>query len=396
MAVFCFPVSAAQQYPQKTSSASGDVSAYCTIEFRGFATDEFSLNFWDNRNANGAYYESAELYAPVRFHVSVTLRNRSSKIQVADLNNFRLSVSGFNVASSFSSSLFFDFYGITFLDASGVDVYDVSYNNSSNTAMAWSVDFRDRNSLVLEPDEQRDYSFDIYIPAYYRNQSPTPLPSVGLSATTFNSSTWGITQVPTFTAYTIEEYANVQEGWWSYLVRSLQRIVNGNQGPYEEVEDGANDLADSATDSSSVLNDIHAQEEQWYNANSSAIEATGLSNYHWSTGQALGLNAVVGQFSQVWSALGDWTLVYTFTLILSLATFILRHRPSTKMQQRMKLRDAATESQIIKNQAATDYYSFKFNDAIDQRNERLAKSSLADNVSGQSLIDIAIRRRNRK
>ena len=47
---------AAQQYPQKTSSASGDVSAYCTIEFRGFATDEFSLNFWDNRNANGAYY----------------------------------------------------------------------------------------------------------------------------------------------------------------------------------------------------------------------------------------------------------------------------------------------------------------------------------------------------
>ena len=339
MAVFCLPVSAAQQYPQKTSSASGDVSAYCTIEFRGFATDEFSLNFWDNRNANGAYYESAELYAPVRFHVSVTLRNRSSKIQVADLNNFRLSVSGFNVASSYSSSLFFDFNGITVVDVSGVDVYDVSYNNSSNTAMAWTVDFRDRNSLVLEPDEQRDYSFDIYIPAYYRNQSPSPLPAVGLGATTFNSSAWGITQVPTFTAYTIEEYANIQEGWWSYLVRSLQKIVNGNQTPYEEVESAASAVQDDSNDVSDTLDTVHSQEQQWYQQNSAAIESTGLSNYQFTNNQKDGLLVAVTQFSDVWTALGNWNLIYIFTLILSLATFILRHRPTTRAQQRRKEAD---------------------------------------------------------
>lgn len=318
---------AAQQYPQKSSSASGDVSAYCTIEFRGFATDEFSLNFWDNRNANGAYYESAELYAPVRFHVSVTLRNRSSQIQVADLNNFRLSVSGFNVASSYSSSLFFDFDGITIVDASGVDVYDVSYNNSSNSAMAWTVDFRDRTSLVLEPDEQRDYSFDIYIPAYYRNQSSTPLPAVGLSATTFNSSVWGITQVPTFSGYTIEEYANLHEGWWSYLVRALQKIVNGNQTPYQDsdVVDQGQTVTDNSIAAEQDLGDLHQSETGFYESADDALADVDFDSFEYDASTTGGLNWFNDRFTDIWNNLGSFAVVPVFSMLLSLAVMILRH-----------------------------------------------------------------------
>ena len=95
---------------------------------------------------------------------------------------------------------------------------------------------------------------------------------------------------------------------------------------------------DSLTNQSNAIGSqsdtIHQQEEVWYNQNSQAMQSVGLSNYQYTTQQYNGILGVTFQFEQLWTALGSWTMVYIFTLMLSLATFILRHRPTTKMQQR--------------------------------------------------------------
>lgn len=96
----------------------------------------------------------------------------------------------------------------------------------------------------------------------------------------------------------------------------------------------SDDLISQSDDVSDLSDDIHSQEQVWYNQNSQAMESVGLSNYRYSQQQYNGILGVTFQFEQLWNALGSWTLVYIFTLLLSLATFILRHRPTTKMQQR--------------------------------------------------------------
>lgn len=75
---------------------------------------------------------------------------------------------------------------------------------------------------------------------------------------------------------------------------------------------------------------IHQQEMTWYQNNQQAINNVGLDNFNFGSGTISGFQIMQQQFSDIWSAIGDLNLVYTFTLLISLATFIIRHRPNTK------------------------------------------------------------------
>lgn len=356
--VVCFfapSVSAAQYYPQKTFSLTQDsVSAYTTIELRG---EEFSIFSNDSSASDGLY--GTKMLA-LRFHVSCTLRNRSSSIKVADLNNFRIDCTNF----SFPGTIYDWFFQNAYVsDSYNCDVYDISWN--SNTTNIFNISWRCSESLVLEPDQQIDMQFDFYIP--FVQTSADLDNTVSAFYSYFNSSTWTMNPLTTFQTYTVEQYANQYEGFWSYLVRSLQKLVNGNQQPYI---DNAQQSSDVTTDSGSATTDletVHQQEEQWYQDNSDAIAATGLSNFQFNANQSQALGVAVGQWSSVWSALGDWTLIYTFTLILSLATFILRHEPTTKLKQKVneqvawrstvnKRSEAAHRARLAKDDAY--YYAY--------------------------------------
>lgn len=132
----------------------------------------------------------------------------------------------------------------------------------------------------------------------------------------------------------------------SLLSRTLARIrdlLTGDKNKNDQISDDSGTLSDTESQ-------IHQQEQQWYSDNESAIEATGLSNFEFSSGELDGLTQLRLQFAQVWGALGDWTLVYIFVLSLSLATFILRHHPTTKAQQRMA--DSAKYRQDVRNRWA--------------------------------------------
>lgn len=82
-----------------------------------------------------------------------------------------------------------------------------------------------------------------------------------------------------------------------------------------------------------TIDNIHAQEQQYFSDNSSAISQSGLGNYQFDNNAISAFGIIRSQFTDVWNALGKYTLVYTFTLIISLATFIIRHEPTTKVKQ---------------------------------------------------------------
>lgn len=90
---------------------------------------------------------------------------------------------------------------------------------------------------------------------------------------------------------------------------------------------------DNTQEAQDMNDDIHEAEQVWYDNNSEALEEVGLSNYRFSTSQSNGITQAVTQFQAVWNALGDWTNVYIFILILSISTYIIRHEPTTRVKQ---------------------------------------------------------------
>lgn len=78
---------------------------------------------------------------------------------------------------------------------------------------------------------------------------------------------------------------------------------------------------------------IHDQEMQYFQQNQQAIESVGLSNFRFNENYVNAFSMITTQFSSLWNALSDYSLIYIFTLLLSLATYIIRHEPTTKVKQ---------------------------------------------------------------
>lgn len=325
LAVVCLflysPVAyAAQQFPHKSGSASGDVSAYYTIEYRGL--QEFLPET-----------EDSDAYVGFVFHVAFTLRNTSTKIQVANTTNFRLSVQGFQYMNGSTNRCDYDRMSIQ--NAFNCDVNDFNYNNaSSNTTNEFYMNMFPTFTLVLEPENKVAFSFDIVLPilsgpAYTPPLSDAQYASI-LSNTSWSSSVWNFTDLPTFTGFTVEEYANQKEGFWPYLIRALQKIVNGNTSPYEDqnVQDQGQTVSDIAQENESNLGDMHQAETGFYESADDALSDVGFESFEYDASTTGGLNWFNARFTDIWNNLGSFSVVPVFSMLLSLAVMILRHEVS--------------------------------------------------------------------
>lgn len=97
---------------------------------------------------------------------------------------------------------------------------------------------------------------------------------------------------------------------------------------YESFNNTTNsDNAAASEELAGQADNIHSQEQSYYQQNASAIESTGLKNYRFSGDQQNGISAVSNDFTDLWNALGSWNSVYIFSLTLGLALTILRHAP---------------------------------------------------------------------
>lgn len=110
-----------------------------------------------------------------------------------------------------------------------------------------------------------------------------------------------------------------------YYPLSEWEVLRDIYGAFDSSTNSNN--ASASDDLANQSNQIHSQEQSYYQQNASAIESTGLKNYRFSGDQQNGIGAVSNDFSDLWNALGSWNSVYIFSLTLGLALTILRHAP---------------------------------------------------------------------
>lgn len=326
-----FSAFGANAYPQGTISGSiNDVSYYCTLDYRGIERVQATSDHWLYRmsgtsQGNGvtsytvtSSSTSHYLYGDV-IHVSMTLRNRNTKIAIADINNFQIRI----IATLDGTPDY-----IEVKNWSNADVYNIDYNPTASSP-SLQINFRSTQSLVMMPDEQIDIQFDLILHGHSDGASASVNSLIDGSVSSDFLTLASLYQKPSsFSLYTVEEYSNTFEGFDPFYVRffswlkSFLPTINPNPS-----SQGGTDVSNSSSSASSAIEDIHTSESQWYADNNEAISASGLSNFQFDSTTSTGLSGAVNDFTLVWNSLGTWTLVYTLSLTLSLATFILRHKP---------------------------------------------------------------------
>lgn len=105
----------------------------------------------------------------------------------------------------------------------------------------------------------------------------------------------------------------------------LQSIIDS----YTANSSNATNVVNDASSTTSTIDEVHRQEEEFYLMNQSALQEVGLNNYDIDPNTRLGYTAINSDFDKLWRSLGPWVGVYTFTLLISLASYIIRLKPWT-------------------------------------------------------------------
>lgn len=113
----------------------------------------------------------------------------------------------------------------------------------------------------------------------------------------------------------------------SYNLHQIERHTQNILDAYTNNASNITDTNSQIDSTQSTVDYVHSQEQTWYAANQSAIEETGLSNARLSDNQYQGVYPVANDFNQLWVAIGPTKWIYLFTLMCSLAAFMLRHKP---------------------------------------------------------------------
>lgn len=137
----------------------------------------------------------------------------------------------------------------------------------------------------------------------------------------FSDAPFGNVRIDNDTYLAPDIYSQVRD-IYLYLTENNQPIIDQS----EDVNDGSETIE-------SQMIAIETQEAQYFSDNSAAIEAIGLNNFNFNPNSISAFSMITTQFSELWNALSDYTLVFIFTLLLSLATYIIRHEPTTKVKQ---------------------------------------------------------------
>lgn len=328
-----------QHYPYQASTLTNQSLRYRVVN------NNYDLND-SNNTSRGRIYSSVSIFNPYidssdhnifTYNGTNVNYEEQSVICVPIMYHFR--VRNFTNNSYLLSSTYFDFSGIPSFDidsgyyaSSTYDIInesgDLNLLGISNSTLTIGFTNFYNGSAILYAD---DYMYiDIMEYRYYvvdRVYDTTNIVNIRHSITNYS-----FPASPYFTGITV---TNNNAGWSG----NIKNVLNSIKDKLQQLLDTGianqttDNLEDQADDNTQTEDTIHAQEQQWYQDNETAINAVGLSNYQFTGDQTSGLTGVTSQFTSLWNALDGWTNVYIFVLTLSLATFILRHKPETKMTQ---------------------------------------------------------------
>lgn len=120
--------------------------------------------------------------------------------------------------------------------------------------------------------------------------------------------------------------------WYSLpkIYQSIQDFFNA----YNQNSSKSQDVTNNSNSLTNQSDAIHNQENGYYTQTNTALSNTGLSNFQFSSNVIGGMGKVKDQFTYVWNKLGNYNVVFTFSLTLSVALMIIRHvRPIRRKQE---------------------------------------------------------------
>lgn len=158
--------------------------------------------------------------------------------------------------------------------------------------------------------------FRSYYYIEYRVPSGTSITFNTFDSSSFNFTVYGASGSDVYVPY--DEYQILRDLYSSYASSAPGASSNGS-------------ASDSLTQQS---DNVHSQEQQFFNQNSQALQNVGLSNYRFDQNQTGGIGAVSNDFTAVFNALGGFNSVFIFSMTLSLALMILRHVRPVKRDKR--------------------------------------------------------------
>lgn len=340
MAVFCFPAFAdttGNTVEASYSVVEDDVSYYVTATTG--SAEVRSVDYAPRADGQNGYVRTVVI--DVYVHVSMTIRNRDPEnYKIMDTNNIRLDLTCGRMSNpsgtgGANQNAVYENPKLV-ANSKNVDVWRLTTFNGANAAyVGVRSQLRYTGNPYLGPEEQIYMEYDIMWSNWRTELTTSTSHSVDGILTGFMNqvlTTGSIVaiQLPTYTTVDTETFMQSNQ---SGILGKIWQAIIGNNPTYDAVEPDAEEVDEAAQDLHEEIDDVHAQEAIWYQQNQDAIEATGLRNWHYHPRQADGIFYAVGQFTAVWTALGQWTLLYTFVLSLSLAVFLLRHRPFTKLAQ---------------------------------------------------------------
>lgn len=170
------------------------------------------------------------------------------------------------------------------------------------------------NRLVLTPGQTLTctFNFTVYQPAQYSSDSISQWSNtfyVGIPTVSYETALQARLD-PDIATY--NPYYNVY-GIYSQFVNAAEN---------------AESLTDQTESNEQTMQTIHDSESNFYQANSDALQAAGLSNYQFDSTTATGLGSIRNFMQTFWNNTSPYTsTVVTFSLMITLTTHILRHSP---------------------------------------------------------------------
>lgn len=100
-----------------------------------------------------------------------------------------------------------------------------------------------------------------------------------------------------------------------------------SMGTFSVANSPSDQLNQQSSNVTSDIENIHSQEEQLFNQNESALQSSGISNFNFDQSTIGGFTQFRTLFERLWESLAPYTIVYIFSMMLSLALLIIRYRP---------------------------------------------------------------------
>lgn len=119
-------------------------------------------------------------------------------------------------------------------------------------------------------------------------------------------------------------------GFDYYAPRDEFTILRDIYIAYQGNSDVSDQVSSSANSTSSQLSGIHAQEEALYSQNEQALSNSGISNFQFDSSTSSAINLPRNLFERLWLSLGPYTVVYTFSMLLTLGLVIIRYTNGRK------------------------------------------------------------------